>query len=124
MAKTGWGVESVEALISFEAFYELLARKRFPAASFIRIPEELDYIQEPDIFHEIFGHCPLLTDQAFADFSQAFGQLGLRCPKKLRNRLQRVILVYSRVWLNKYHTRCACVWRWDFIFQRRNHLLC
>lgn len=87
---TGWGVEPVEALISFTEFYKLLERKRFPAASFIRIRKDLDYIQEPDIFHEIFGHCPLLTDQAFADFSQAFGELGLRAPKEHRARLQRL----------------------------------
>lgn len=87
---TGWGVEPVEALISFKEFYKLLARKRFPAASFIRTREDLDYLQEPDIFHEIFGHCPLLTDSAFANFSHAFGDLGLRAPKEHRARLQRL----------------------------------
>lgn len=89
-AHTGWGVEPVKALISFSEFYDLLARKRFPAASFIRIRDELDYLQEPDIFHELFGHCPLLTDQAFADFSQAFGEIGQQAPKALRARLQRL----------------------------------
>jgi len=87
---TGWGVEPVEALISFSDFYDLLARKRFPAASFIRVREELDYLQEPDIFHEIFGHCPLLTDKSFGDFSEAFGRLGQQTPKEYRNRLQRL----------------------------------
>lgn len=87
---TGWGIEPVEALISFSDFYALLARKRFPAASFIRTREELDYLQEPDIFHETFGHCPLLTDPAFADFSQAFGELGSQTSKEYRARLQRL----------------------------------
>ncbi len=87
---TGWGVEPVPALISFTEFYKLLARNRFPAASFIRAPEDLDYIQEPDIFHEIFGHCPMLTDPAFANFSQRFGEIGLATPKEQRMRLQRL----------------------------------
>jgi len=65
---TGWQVEPVAALISARAFFELLADKRFPAATFIRTEEELDYVQEPDIFHEIFGHCPMLTDPVYADF--------------------------------------------------------
>lgn len=87
---TGWGVHPVKALISFTEFYQLLSNKRFPAASFIRRREELDYLQEPDIFHEIIGHCPLLTDPTFADFSQAFGELGLRTPKEYRAVLQRL----------------------------------
>ena len=56
---TGWEVEVVPALIPAKEFFTLLANKKFPAASFIRIPEELDYIQEPDIFHEFYGHVPL-----------------------------------------------------------------
>ena len=87
---TGWQVAPVAALIPFSEFYDLLAAKKFPAASFIRTRDELDYLQEPDIFHEIFGHCPLLTDQAFADFSQAFGLLGQRAPKQHRAKLQRL----------------------------------
>src|SRR3989338_2900884 len=55
-ACSGWRVEPVAALISAREFFELLATRRFPAATFIRVPEELDYIQEPDIFHELFGH--------------------------------------------------------------------
>tara|TARA_R110000868_G_scaffold84822_4_gene238912 strand:+ start:9907 stop:10716 length:810 start_codon:yes stop_codon:yes gene_type:complete len=88
--RTGWGVEPVAALISFDEFYTLLSNRRFPAASFIRCKEELDYLEEPDIFHEIFGHCPLLTDQAFADFTEAFGKIGLATPKKDRALLARL----------------------------------
>ncbi|KTD20309.1 phenylalanine 4-monooxygenase [Legionella londiniensis] len=67
-ALTGWQVAPVPALISARAFFELLAEKRFPAATFIRSEEELDYVKEPDIFHELFGHCPMLTNPVYADF--------------------------------------------------------
>jgi phenylalanine-4-hydroxylase len=66
--RTGWRVAPVEALISARDFFELLAQKKFPAATFIRREEELNYVKEPDIFHEIFGHCPMLTEQIYADF--------------------------------------------------------
>jgi phenylalanine-4-hydroxylase len=75
---TGWGVEPVPAIIPQDQFYGLLANRRFPAASFIRIPEELDYLPEPDIFHELYGHCPLLTNQAYADFLQWYGEMALQ----------------------------------------------
>ena len=78
---TGWRVEPVPALIGFGKFFGMLADKAFPAASFIRKRKHFDYIEEPDIFHEIFGHTPLLTDPAFAGFSQAIGQAGTRCDK-------------------------------------------
>ncbi|MGA2655372.1 MAG: phenylalanine 4-monooxygenase [Gammaproteobacteria bacterium] len=87
---TGWSVAPVEALISFESFFQLLSEKKFPAASFIRIPEELDYLQEPDIFHELFGHCPMLTDQTFADFTYEYGKLGLNASAKQRVYLARL----------------------------------
>lgn len=67
-AVTGWQVVPVAALISAREFFELLARRCFPAATFIRTAEELDYVTEPDIFHELFGHCPMLTDLVYADF--------------------------------------------------------
>ncbi len=74
---TGWQVDPVPALIPFGQFFSMLAAKTFPAASFIRRREHFDYIEEPDIFHEIFGHTPLLTDPRFARFSQAIGRAGL-----------------------------------------------
>lgn len=74
---TGWSLEPVPALIPFDHFFRLLSDKKFPAATFIRRREELDYLQEPDIFHEAFGHCPLLTNQALADFTHTYGKLGL-----------------------------------------------
>ena len=80
-ALTGWRVEPVPALIGFATFFGMLAERTFPAASFIRKRKHFDYIEEPDIFHEIFGHTPLLTDPAFAAFSQAIGAAGTRCDK-------------------------------------------
>ena len=80
-AKTGWRVEPVPALIPFGRFFALLADRCFPAASFMRRREHFNYIEEPDIFHEIFGHAPLLTDPRFAAFSQAIGQAGVRAEK-------------------------------------------
>lgn len=87
---TGWGVEAVPAIIQPAKFFSLLANKRFPAATFIRIPEEMDYIEEPDIFHEIYGHTPLLTNQAYADFMQKFGEIALTADPKDRRRLFRL----------------------------------
>ena len=73
---TGWRVAPVPALIGFGKFFDMLADRVFPAASFIRSAEDFYYVEEPDIFHEIFGHTPLLTDQRFARFSQAIGKIG------------------------------------------------
>jgi len=77
MDHTGWSVTPVPALVDFSAIFELLANRQFPAATFIRNRDEMSYLPEPDIFHEIFGHTPLLTDQRFATFSEAYGKAGL-----------------------------------------------
>ncbi len=87
---TGWVLEPVPALISFDHFFSLLANRRFPAATFIRRKEELDYLKEPDIFHEIFGHCPLLTNPAAAEFTHTYGKLGLNASAKERIMLARL----------------------------------
>jgi phenylalanine-4-hydroxylase len=79
---TGWRVQPVPALIGFETFFGMLADRVFPAASFIRSREDFDYIEEPDIFHEIFGHTPLLSDPRFAAFSQAIGKAGVQAGPK------------------------------------------
>ncbi len=75
---TGWTVIAVSGLVPDEVFFEHLANRRFPAGRFIRKPEQLDYLQEPDVFHDVFGHVPMLTDPVFADYMQAYGQGGLR----------------------------------------------
>ncbi len=89
-AKTGWQVAPVEALISARAFFELLAERRFPAATFIRCEAELDYVKEPDIFHELFGHCPMLTDPVYADFIQDYAKKVLSLPETDWALLQRL----------------------------------
>jgi phenylalanine-4-hydroxylase len=76
-AITGWEVVAVPGLIPSRPFFEMLASRRFPAGTFIRSREQLDYLEEPDIFHDVFGHVPLLTNPAYADYMTAYGRLGL-----------------------------------------------
>lgn len=78
LALTGWQVVAVPGLVPDAVFFEHLANRRFPAGNFIRGASELDYLQEPDIFHDVFGHVPMLTDPVFADYMQAYGKGGLR----------------------------------------------
>lgn len=87
---TGWQCEPVPALIGFGKFFKLLSERKFPVATFIRTREEFDYLEEPDIFHEIFGHCPLLTNKDFADYTQAYGQMGLAASPEQRVFLARL----------------------------------
>ena len=78
----GFGLEPVPALISPERFFSLLAERKFPAATFIRRREDFDYLQEPDVFHEIYGHCPMLTHRVYADFLQEYGRMALALDKR------------------------------------------
>lgn len=87
---TGWRCAEVPALINFDKFFALLADKQFPVATFIRSREDFDYLQEPDIFHEIFGHCAMLTHPAFAEFTHTYGKLGLAASKEDRVFLARL----------------------------------
>lgn len=77
-ALTGWRVVAVPGLVPDEVFFDHLANRRFPAGNFIRRPDQLDYIQEPDVFHDVFGHVPMLSNPVFADYIQAYGQGGLK----------------------------------------------
>ena len=77
-ALTGWSVVAVPGLVPDEVFFEHLAHRRFVAGRFIRRPDQIDYLEEPDIFHDVFGHVPLLSDPVFADYMQAYGEGGLR----------------------------------------------
>lgn len=77
-ALTGWRVVAVPGLVPDDVFFDHLANRRFPAGNFIRKPDQLEYIQEPDVFHDVFGHVPMLTDPVFADYMQAYGEGGLR----------------------------------------------
>jgi len=88
--QTDWQVAPVPALINFDRFFALLAERKFPAASFIRSRDEMDYLQEPDIFHEIFGHTTMLTHQAFADFTESYGKAGVKASHEERVFLARL----------------------------------
>ena len=78
MAATGWQVVAVPGLVPDDVFFDHLANRRFVAGNFIRRPDELDYLQEPDVFHDVFGHVPLLANPVFADYMQAYGRGGQR----------------------------------------------
>lgn len=80
-ARTGWEVVAVPGLIPEEAFFSLLARRKFPVTGWIRRPEEFDYVVEPDVFHDLFGHVPLLFNPVFADYMQAYGAGGLKASR-------------------------------------------
>ncbi|HWG06968.1 MAG TPA: phenylalanine 4-monooxygenase [Beijerinckiaceae bacterium] len=75
---TGWRVVPVTELVPDDAFFNHLANRRFPAGAFIRSEAELDYLEEPDVFHDVFGHVPLLANPVYADFMQAYGKGGQR----------------------------------------------
>ena len=75
---TGWEIVGVSGLIPEVPFFSLLAQRKFPVTDWIRKPEEFEYIVEPDIFHDLFGHVPLLFNPVMADFIQAYGQGGLK----------------------------------------------
>lgn len=76
-ARTGWTVVSVPGLVPDDVFFEHLSKRRFPAGNFIRSARQLDYLEEPDVFHDVFGHVPLLALPQVADFMQALGEEGL-----------------------------------------------
>lgn len=75
---TGWEVVAVPGLIPSRPFFQMLANRQFPAGTFIRTREQLDYLEEPDIFHDVFGHVPLLTNPAYADYMNEYGRVGLQ----------------------------------------------
>ena len=89
---TGWSVVAVPGLVPDEVFFDHLANRRFPAGRFIRAPNELDYLREPDIFHDVFGHVPMLTDPEFADYMAAYGRGGLRAMQ--RGQLHQLARLY------------------------------
>jgi hypothetical protein len=75
--RTAWKIEVVPGLIPVDDFFELLAQKKFCSSTWLRKMEQLDYLEEPDMFHDIFGHIPLLSNALFSDFMQKFGKLGV-----------------------------------------------
>lgn len=87
---SGAGVKGVAALIPQQEFSTLLSERKFPVATFLRRREDMDYLKEPDIFHEVFGHCPMMTNEAFCQFVERFGALALSLPKSSLGRLYRL----------------------------------
>jgi len=81
MKTTGWQVVAVPGLVPDEVFFEHLANRRFPAGNFIRSAGELEYLEEPDVFHDVFGHVPMLMHPVIADYIQAYGKGGLRAQR-------------------------------------------
>ena len=81
MRRTGWQIVAVPGLVPDDVFFEHLAHRRFPAGHFIRKPHELDYLEEPDVFHDVFGHVPMLMNPVIADYIQAYGEGGLRAKR-------------------------------------------
>ena len=78
MKLTGWQVVAVPGLVPDDVFFDHMANRRFVAGNFIRTRDQLDYLQEPDVFHDVFGHVPMLADPRFADYLEAYGRGGLR----------------------------------------------
>ena len=78
LPETGWQLKVVPELVPIEVFLEHLSRRIFPVTCWLRLPDELDYLEEPDMFHDVFGHVPLLTNPDYATFFQALGALGTR----------------------------------------------
>ena len=78
MRLTGWQVVAVPGLVPDDVFFDHMANRRFVAGNFIRRPDQLDYLQEPDVFHDVFGHVPMLADPVFADYLAAYGRGGQR----------------------------------------------
>jgi phenylalanine-4-hydroxylase len=80
-AHTGWQIVAVNGLVPDEVFFDHLANRRFPCTWWMRRPEQMDYLQEPDCFHDVFGHVPLLINPVFADYMQAYGEGGLKAER-------------------------------------------
>ncbi|MFI4947928.1 MAG: phenylalanine 4-monooxygenase [Alphaproteobacteria bacterium] len=75
---TGWRIAAVPGLVPDDVFFDFLAHRRFPSTCFIRRRDQLDYLEEPDVFHDICGHVPMLMNPVFADYMQAYGEGGLK----------------------------------------------
>ena len=92
LAENGWSINVVPGLIPVDQFFKLLSEKKFCSSTWVRSMEQLDYLEEPDIFHDIFGHIPLLMNPAYAKFVQKFGEMGVKYghDKTVEKQLQRL----------------------------------
>lgn len=93
-SSTGWSIHTVPGLIPVDEFFELLANKQFCSSTWLRTPEQLDYLEEPDMFHDIFGHIPLLSDETYSQFIHEFGKLG----HSFKNDPKKVIMLQRLYW--------------------------
>ncbi len=91
---TGWTLIGVEGLLPELDFFDHLANRRFPVTWWIRKPEQVDYIEEPDLFHDLFGHVPLLMNPVFADYMQAYGRGGVKAHAIGADALQNLTRLY------------------------------
>ncbi|XOV65989.1 MAG: phenylalanine-4-hydroxylase [Fluviicola sp.] len=91
---TGWEIHCVPGLIPVEDFFQLLAEKKFCSSTWLRTMSQLDYLEEPDMFHDIFGHVPLLSDPIFSEFANEFGKLGCT----VLNHPERIIMLQRLYW--------------------------
>jgi phenylalanine-4-hydroxylase len=89
---TNWEIQVVPGLIPVDEFFDLLAEKKFCSSTWLRKREQIDYLEEPDMFHDIFGHIPLLINPTFSKFAQEFGKLGqqFKNDEEMLRRLQRI----------------------------------
>jgi len=87
---SGWKITRVEGLVPEKEFFECLANKLFPCTDFIRGRDELEYTPSPDMFHDIFGHLPLITNKTFADFYEMYGKAALNAKDEMLTKLQRI----------------------------------
>ncbi len=92
--KTGWRIAVVPCFIPADMFFELLAQRHFPATAWIRSPEQVDYLPEPDMFHDVFGHFPLLVHPTFADYLCEFGKGGVKAMKAGKEELDMLQRLY------------------------------
>ncbi len=98
MGATGWQVVAVPGLVPDDVFFDHLANRRFVAGNFIRRRDQLDYLQEPDVFHDVFGHVPMLADPVFADYMAAYGQRRSAVARlRVARQAGAALLVHGRV---------------------------
>lgn len=91
---TGWEIYCVPGLIPVDEFFILLSEKKFPSSTWLRSMEKLDYLEEPDMFHDVFGHIPLLCNSIFSDFIHQFGKLG----KRLIHEEEKLVMLQRLYW--------------------------
>lgn len=107
MSKNGWSIEVVPGLIPVEDFFQLLAQKKFCSSTWLRSKAQLDYLEEPDMFHDVFGHIPLLMDESYSDFAQKLGEVGVKNidNKEILLQLQRLYWFTIEFGLKKEHNK-------------------